>query len=118
MCIIARLEGAATACDALCMTTEITACKGSDGCCPMGCDHATDSDCSERCGDGELSGQELCEPGSSQFPCPTAESCDDHDPCTDDKITGDPMQCSAKCTHTPSCAQPLAAMMATRAPTT
>jgi hypothetical protein len=88
-------------CDARCVTAETTTCKAGDGCCPMGCEHATDSDCSERCGDGELADKELCEPGSAKYPCPSAESCDDHDPCTDDKTTGDPKQCSAACAHTP-----------------
>lgn len=96
-CTPARLEGAAATCDARCVNTEITACSSGDGCCPMGCDYGKDMDCSPSCGDGELTGMETCEPGSTQHPCPTLASCDDHDPCTEDMITGSAQTCSAKC---------------------
>jgi hypothetical protein len=100
-CVVARIEGAAKTCDAQCTSMEITACNSSDGCCPNGCDHGTDSDCSPSCGDGVLTGTETCEPGSSTYPCATPAACDDSDPCTADTVTGNPQQCSAKCAHMP-----------------
>jgi hypothetical protein len=100
-CVVARLEGAAKTCDAQCTSMEITACNSGDGCCPNGCDHGTDSDCSPSCGDGVLTGTETCEPGSSTYPCATPAACDDGDPCTEDTVTGNARQCSAKCAHVP-----------------
>jgi hypothetical protein len=64
-CIVSQLQGSTKTCDAECTTTEIEACKSGDGCCPDGCDHGTDDDCSPSCGDGVLTGTETCEPGSS-----------------------------------------------------
>jgi hypothetical protein len=39
------MTGSATTCDAVCTSTQITACKDGDGCCPTGCANASDSDC-------------------------------------------------------------------------
>jgi hypothetical protein len=39
------LVGSAAACSAACMVEPITACNSGDGCCPAGCDAATDDDC-------------------------------------------------------------------------
>ncbi len=106
-CVIMKLEGSPKACDARCVPSEITVCTRGDGCCPMGCTYATDDDCSPSCGDGVVSGVEKCEPGSADHPCPTMRDCDDHDPCTEDRVTG--AECSAQCAHTavmrtpPSC---------------
>jgi hypothetical protein len=46
-CTIERLTGDARACTAACRHVPITTCSGatSDGCCPTGCDRASDSDC-------------------------------------------------------------------------
>ena len=98
-CITAQLKGAAETCDARCESSEVSTCESGDGCCPSGCDHGTDSDCSPSCGDGVLTGNETCEPGSQEHLCPTAVDCDDGDPCTDDMVTGSAEQCSAKCAH-------------------
>lgn len=100
-CVPATMTGSAATCDVQCKTMEITQCKSGDGCCPMGCSHATDSDCSAKCGDGVLDVGEACEPKSTEKPCPTAADCDDSDPCTSDKLTGSAEQCSAQCAHSP-----------------
>jgi hypothetical protein len=106
-CIRSQLVGAAKTCDAQCKTTETTACSSGDGCCPNGCDHGTDGDCSPSCGDGVLTGTETCEPGSSTYPCATAASCNDNDPCTTDTVTGNAQQCSAKCANAPITRRPV-----------
>jgi hypothetical protein len=100
-CIVAALEGSATSCDVRCTTAETTMCGAADGCCPMGCNHGTDMDCSPSCGDGVLSGTETCEPGSAEHPCPSDADCDDRDVCTEDSVTGSTQQCSARCAHKP-----------------
>lgn len=98
-CVPLVLKGAAKSCDAQCVPAEITKCDNGDKCCPSGCTYATDNDCSQSCGDGVVSGAEKCEPGSTDYPCPTARDCDDRNPCTEDRVTG--AECSAECTHTP-----------------
>jgi hypothetical protein len=99
-CLTAALIGAAATCDAQCgEVKEITECKSGDGCCARGCTHAEDTDCSKSCGDGVVEAPELCEPTSSDRPCPT--SCDDGDPCSSDTLTGTSEQCSATCSHAP-----------------
>lgn len=44
-CAPVMLVGDAATCTAACATQPITACVAGDGCCPMGCDTTTDSDC-------------------------------------------------------------------------
>jgi hypothetical protein len=44
-CMPVMLVGDAATCTAACEPQPITACVGGDGCCPMGCDEATDVDC-------------------------------------------------------------------------
>ena len=100
-CIHAELLGAAVTCDARCVVNEISLCAAGDGCCPAGCDHGSDADCSPSCGDGVVTGDEKCEPGNSALPCPTSSACDDGDPCTADKVIGSAAQCSAQCAHMP-----------------
>jgi hypothetical protein len=51
-CLLATASGSAAMCDLQCKVLEINACKSGDGCCPAGCVHATDVDCSAKCGDG------------------------------------------------------------------
>jgi hypothetical protein len=48
------------------------------------------------CGDGNIEGDETCDPPSS---CPT--SCDDEDLCTEDQLSGRAADCDAVCTYTP-----------------
>jgi hypothetical protein len=54
-----------------------------------------------------LSGTETCEPGSSEHPCVSLETCNDGDPCTEDMLTGSAQQCSAKCAHSPLTRMPI-----------
>lgn len=98
-CITQRLDGSPATCDVKCEAEVISACQGNDGCCPEGCNHGTDTDCSMSCGDGVVGDNEKCERGHSEYPCPT--ECDDADPCTEDHLVGSEAQCSASCTHTP-----------------
>jgi len=44
-CMPNVLVGAAATCDAVCRVQPITACAAGDGCCPDGCDEASDPDC-------------------------------------------------------------------------
>jgi hypothetical protein len=98
-CSSAMLQGSAATCDARCLPTEITTCNSGDKCCPKGCNHGTDADCSPSCGDGVISGVETCEPGSKEHPCPALEDCDDGDVCSMDSVTGSAAGCSAQCAH-------------------
>lgn len=98
-CLHLALVGAPATCDVHCEPQEIKRCLADDECCPSGCSHATDSDCSAKCGDGVLDVQETCEPTSQDKPCPA--SCDDGDACTADKLVGSAAECSAHCSHTP-----------------
>lgn len=77
------------------------ACEAGDGCCPAGCDHDSDGDCSQSCGDGvvQVDEGESCEPDSTSDPCPS--ECDDGDPCTTDALSGSASNCNAECTTTP-----------------
>jgi hypothetical protein len=85
-------------------------CKGGDGCCPINCNSASDSDCSASCGDGVVQKErgERCEPEQAVITrnpqdfrqiCP--EKCpDDGDPCTEERIDGSAENCNAECVHT------------------
>ncbi|HVZ73748.1 MAG TPA: hypothetical protein VHJ20_15320 [Polyangia bacterium] len=93
-------DGAVGTCTAACVAHPVTACKAGDGCCPAGCTIEDDADCPETCGDGVLEADEICDraitagqPGH----CPA--SCDDHDACTLDWVTGTPSACSRACGH-------------------
>jgi uncharacterized protein (TIGR03382 family) len=44
-CMPSRLVGSAAGCTAECVVEAITACADGDGCCPGGCDAASDADC-------------------------------------------------------------------------
>jgi hypothetical protein len=44
-CTADTLTGNAATCDATCSYAPITACADDDGCCPDGCDPASDNDC-------------------------------------------------------------------------
>jgi len=44
-CTVGTLVGSAATCDATCTTAPVSACADDDGCCPDGCDPATDNDC-------------------------------------------------------------------------
>lgn len=93
-CSLDRLVGQPSKCTAKCEHTAITQCRASDGCCPSGCGHANDSDCSSSCGNGLLETNETCDPPNS---CPA--NCDDGVACTEDVLVGAASSCSAQCLH-------------------
>jgi hypothetical protein len=96
-CTLDVAVGSADACTRTCAHVAITTCLGGDGCCPSGCTGANDSDCSPRCGDGRIGAGETCDPPGT---CPT--TCrDDGDPCTRERLDGDPLACTAVCRHDP-----------------
>ena len=96
-CTVDVAYGSVESCTRSCSHQPITACLGGDGCCPPGCTGATDGDCSPVCGDGKVGAGETCDPPTT---CPTACP-DDGDPCTSERLTGDPSRCDAVCRHTP-----------------
>lgn len=95
-CTQDSMEGGPDTCDVTCRRVPIRTCVAGDGCCPAGCGPATDSDCSATCGNGTKDPGETCDPPGS---CPT--SCDDHDSCTVDSITGSAANCNAACSNEP-----------------
>lgn len=99
-CKSAVLRGLAEDCNAECVLSSITTCEAGDDCCPDECNVDNDSDCSISCGDGVLSANEKCEPGSEK-PCPTETDCIDDNPCTLDELLGNADRCTAECSHTP-----------------
>lgn len=44
-CSVGQLGGAPATCDVACTYEPVTACAAGDGCCPSGCELATDADC-------------------------------------------------------------------------
>jgi hypothetical protein len=98
-CRIEVLVGSVAACTAECVPRDITAVEAGDGCCPLGATNATDTDCSSSCGDGVVTGNEICESGNNEHPCPSQADCDDNDPCTMDLVTGSERECNARCAH-------------------
>jgi hypothetical protein len=101
-CLKSALAGDAATCTARCALTRVATCSPTvDGCCPDGCTHATDADCSPTCGDGvvQSANGETCDiaiaagkPGA----CPT--SCADGLACTTDELVG-AGTCQAACLH-------------------
>lgn len=99
-CAPIRLSGTLGACSAACIAHPVGACIPGDGCCPMSCTIANDSDCLAICGDGVRSNDEACDraitaglPGSCQA------TCDDGDACTTDFASGSVAGCSRVCSH-------------------
>ncbi len=88
------MTGSAKRCNAACSYSPIEACADGDGCCPAGCNHSSDNDCSTLCGNNEIDAGETCDPPES---CPT--SCDDQNPCTTDTMTGSAGNCNVECGH-------------------
>jgi hypothetical protein len=90
-------RGSIENCTRGCTHLAVVACLDDDGCCPAGCTAANDSDCAPVCGDGHVGAGETCDPPST---CPT--TCpDDGDPCTVEKLVGNPLSCNAACLHIP-----------------
>ena len=88
-CHTATLSGLPSECNADC-SVEPVGCADGDGCCTLGCDATNDSDCTNICGDGVLSPNELCDGN-----CPT--SCGSPSACSLVELAGDPTRCSAQC---------------------
>jgi hypothetical protein len=88
------MTGSTANCNVACAHQEITSCANDDECCPAGCVQATDNDCPSNCGNDVIELGETCDPPSS---CPT--TCDDGNPCTIDSMTGNKVNCNAKCNH-------------------
>ena len=74
-CTLFALDKAGT-CLASCVESgQQSACASDDGCCPMGCTTANDSDCAVQCDNGVVEGKETCDPlASCPQACP-AEGC-------------------------------------------
>jgi putative metal-binding protein len=92
---------AAGTCAASCSFAAVAACLDDDGCCPAGCNSATDGDCAPACGDGALDAGEACDtaiPPGEGGACPSV--CDDGDACTDDVLLS-AGTCAASCSFTP-----------------
>jgi MYXO-CTERM domain-containing protein len=84
-------------CDVRCEHKAVTAMKNGDGCCPVGANSLTDSDCPASCGNGVVDAGETCDPkipAGQPGACPV---CDDKDPCTRDTLGGS--ACKPTCTH-------------------
>ena len=91
-----------TECQARCEITAIEMCTDADSCCPAACDSATDTDCSNVCGNGVLEGNERCDTGiapGQPGACPDAASCTPANSCETVMLTGD--ACAAECERTP-----------------
>jgi len=98
-CTADALLGAAASCSASCSHQAITFCAAGDGCCPDGCDGATDPDCAPVCGNGVIEADEVCDPPGS---CPQSDAdCDNGDACTTGRLAGSPADCSAHCVQQP-----------------
>ncbi len=96
-CTADLAAGSIANCTRTCVNAPITACVSGDGCCPTGCNAASDHDCAPICNDGRVEAGETCDPPAS---CPT--TCpDDGDPCTIEHLVGDPTQCTSACRHEP-----------------
>jgi cysteine-rich repeat protein len=63
-CTTDVLVGSAASCDAMCEFRTIQACGAAEGCCPAGCNNATDPDCSPSCGNGAREASESCDDGN------------------------------------------------------
>jgi hypothetical protein len=95
-CTVDQRTGSADNCNVACSHSSISTCSSGDGCCPVGCDNTTDTDCSVSCGNEVVETGETCDPPSD---CPT--SCDDGDACTRNQLTGSAQNCNATCSTTP-----------------
>ncbi|MFH2005589.1 MAG: hypothetical protein ABI333_03270 [bacterium] len=93
-CTEDRLQGTPDACNVTCNNQPITDCSDNDGCCPNGCSESNDGDCVPGCGDGIVNGGETCDGN-----CPA--TCDDGDPCTEDRKFGSANTCDVTCSNQP-----------------
>jgi hypothetical protein len=94
-CTVDVRDGAG--CQVHCVHSPITALIAGDGCCPMGANHRTDSDCPPACGNGVVEVGESCEPkatgtGACPTSCPPSPSA-----CLMSVLVGDASMCTARC---------------------
>ncbi|HEX3697283.1 MAG TPA: hypothetical protein VH374_18055 [Polyangia bacterium] len=102
-CLKRVLTGDKDHCDAACEVQMVTTCSAQkDGCCPAGCNAATDPDCSATCGDGAVDAHngELCDTAivGGAGACPTR--CSDGLSCTADFLVS-AGTCQAACVFIP-----------------
>jgi hypothetical protein len=84
-------------CAAACIDGALeTACKGGDGCCPVGCNATNDSDCTVLCGNAVVEPGETCDPIAS---CMAAERACVSDGATTRTRGGDSGKCTFVCTE-------------------
>jgi hypothetical protein len=86
-CEVATLTGTPLSCNARCVV-EPVACADGDGCCPIGCDSASDAECTNTCGDGQVDSPETCD-GDCISNC--------GDACGGLTLAGAATTCSARC---------------------
>jgi hypothetical protein len=91
-CTLDAVSTAEAQCSEVCNHTEISACVNGDGCCPAGCDAASDADCTSSCGNGVTEVGETCDPTTF---CPT--ECNDGTACTTDTKVGSIANCNVAC---------------------
>ena len=104
-CTVDVTSGALITCNVKCSHSPIRSCTAGDRCCdPSLCNSNEDADCAPGCGNGSIETGELCDPDTNHAgannKCPTAVSCNDGNPCTNDVIIGS--GCQAVCDHTPT----------------
>jgi hypothetical protein len=81
--------GSPNLCNVECKHAPITKAGARDGCCPSGANADNDDDCPDKCGDGVVTGDELCDGD-----CPTT-CVGNPNPCTRETLTG--TGCQRKC---------------------
>jgi hypothetical protein len=94
-CTVDAREGAG--CQTHCVHSTITALIAGDGCCPVGANHDTDSDCRPSCGNDVVEPGESCDgmPGTPHA-CPT--TCDPSpSACLMNELVGNAGACTARC---------------------
>ena len=92
-CTTDTSTGSAANCNLRCTHDGIISCGDGDGCCPMFCTAANDSDCAAICGNGVTEPGEVCDGPE----CPT--TCNDGNACTVDSGTGSAAQCNLSCSY-------------------
>lgn len=97
-CSVDVLENEGT-CQAACDTVPIVEAEDGDGCCLPGTNPATDDDCPDTCGNGEVERWETCDIAAvGEGACPSNADCEDDDPCTSDALV-DAGTCVSECSN-------------------
>ncbi len=94
--------GTAAMCSARCDEQPISMCVVGDSCCPLGCNHNNDADCTVVCGNAVVETGETCDKGiTAGNPGACAATCEDNDPCTSETTAGRVEDCTRTCTYAP-----------------